>query len=208
MAGAPHRTRQQGRPRHTLTLTGPGREELRRRLREADEVDISDENRWFTVLAFLHHLSSPAEQADVLRQPARVPGGAEQLLLRGGTAAGRRVVRRPVPARAAEDRPRDQRGGAGLAGGDAGGARRVLNRGTREGRRRPAGGEGDSGPSDGAHEQAVTRRTPPAKGRAPGRSGPATPAAPPTGRAPAPAAPSPAAPGCAARRSAPSPPAW
>ncbi|WP_329590309.1 PadR family transcriptional regulator [Streptomyces sp. NBC_01362] len=55
-------------PRHTLTLTGPGREELRRRLREADEVDISDENRWFTVLAFLRHLSSPAEQADVLRR--------------------------------------------------------------------------------------------------------------------------------------------
>lgn len=68
MAGAPHRTRQQGRPRHTLTLTGPGREELRRRVREAGEVDISDENRWFTVLAFLRHLPSPAEQADVLRR--------------------------------------------------------------------------------------------------------------------------------------------
>lgn len=68
MAGAPYRARHQGRPRHTLTLTGPGREELRRRLREADEVDISDENRWFTVLAFLRHLSSPAEQADVLRR--------------------------------------------------------------------------------------------------------------------------------------------
>ncbi|MFE6676990.1 PadR family transcriptional regulator [Streptomyces sp. NPDC057729] len=55
-------------PRHTLTLTERGREELRRRLREADEVDISDENRWFTVLAFLRHLESPAEQAEVLRR--------------------------------------------------------------------------------------------------------------------------------------------
>ncbi|MFE9865380.1 PadR family transcriptional regulator [Streptomyces sp. NPDC005506] len=55
-------------PRHTLTLTDDGREELRRRLREADDVDISDENRWFTVLAFLRHLQAPAEQADVLRR--------------------------------------------------------------------------------------------------------------------------------------------
>ncbi|SCF94603.1 PadR family transcriptional regulator [Streptomyces sp. Ncost-T10-10d] len=55
-------------PRHTLTLTEEGREELRRRLREADETDISDENRWFTVLAFLRHLSSSAEQAEVLRR--------------------------------------------------------------------------------------------------------------------------------------------
>ncbi|MFE5089782.1 PadR family transcriptional regulator [Streptomyces sp. NPDC056638] len=55
-------------PRHTLTLTGQGREELRRRLREAGETDISDENRWFTVLAFLRHLASPAEQAEVLRR--------------------------------------------------------------------------------------------------------------------------------------------
>lgn len=38
------------------------------RLREADAVDISDENRWFTVLAFLRHLPAPAEQADVLRR--------------------------------------------------------------------------------------------------------------------------------------------
>lgn len=68
MARPPDRARQQGRPRHTLTLTDDGREELRRRLREADDVDISDENRWFTVLAFLRHLQAPAEQADVLRR--------------------------------------------------------------------------------------------------------------------------------------------
>lgn len=31
-------------------------------------MDISDENRWFTVLAFLRHLGAPAEQAQVLRR--------------------------------------------------------------------------------------------------------------------------------------------
>ncbi|WP_328468735.1 PadR family transcriptional regulator [Streptomyces sp. NBC_00448] len=55
-------------PRHTLTLTDSGQEELLRRLREADGADISDENRWFTVLAFLRHLSSPGEQAAVLHR--------------------------------------------------------------------------------------------------------------------------------------------
>ncbi|GGU46432.1 PadR family transcriptional regulator [Streptomyces albospinus] len=55
-------------PRRVLSLTDEGRAELRRRLREADDVAISDENRWFTVLAFLRHLDSPAEQAAVLRR--------------------------------------------------------------------------------------------------------------------------------------------
>lgn len=55
-------------PRHTLTLTGGGRDELLRRLRDAGELDISDENRWFTVLAFLRHLADPAGQAAVLRR--------------------------------------------------------------------------------------------------------------------------------------------
>ncbi|GAB2578308.1 PadR family transcriptional regulator [Streptomyces capparidis] len=55
-------------PRHTLSLTAEGRAELRRRLREPDEVEISDENRWFTLLAFLRHLDDPAGQAAVLRR--------------------------------------------------------------------------------------------------------------------------------------------
>ncbi|MFI0975826.1 PadR family transcriptional regulator [Streptomyces sp. NPDC021093] len=55
-------------PRHVLTLTGAGRDELRHRLREPARSDITDENRWFTVLAFLRHLESPREQADVLRR--------------------------------------------------------------------------------------------------------------------------------------------
>ncbi len=51
-----------------LTLTEEGRRELRRRLAEADERDITDENRWFTVLAFLRRLEAPAAQTAVLRR--------------------------------------------------------------------------------------------------------------------------------------------
>ena len=55
-------------PRHVLTLTENGRQELRHRLAEPVQRDITDENRWFTVLAFLRHLDGPAAQAAVLRR--------------------------------------------------------------------------------------------------------------------------------------------
>ncbi|MFJ3793700.1 PadR family transcriptional regulator [Kitasatospora sp. NPDC090091] len=56
-------------PRHTLHLTEAGRAGLLGRLREPEQLDISDENRWFTVLAFLRHLDAePAAQAAVLRR--------------------------------------------------------------------------------------------------------------------------------------------
>jgi DNA-binding PadR family transcriptional regulator len=55
-------------PRHVLTLTEEGRDELRRRLAQPVQRDITDENRWFTVLAFLRHLDDPAAQAAVLRR--------------------------------------------------------------------------------------------------------------------------------------------
>ncbi|MER5354043.1 PadR family transcriptional regulator [Kitasatospora sp. NPDC002551] len=56
-------------PRHTLRLTDAGRSALLERLRTPDELDVSDENRWFTVLAFLRHLDGePAAQAAVLRR--------------------------------------------------------------------------------------------------------------------------------------------
>jgi len=55
-------------PRHVLTLTEKGRGELHRRLAEPDLRDITDENRWFTLLAFLRHLDDPAQQAAVLRR--------------------------------------------------------------------------------------------------------------------------------------------
>ncbi|MDF3299404.1 PadR family transcriptional regulator [Streptomyces tropicalis] len=55
-------------PRHVLTLTEDGRRELRGRLAEPVQRDITDENRWFTVLAFLRHLGDPAAQVAVLRR--------------------------------------------------------------------------------------------------------------------------------------------
>ncbi|MFE9425285.1 PadR family transcriptional regulator [Kitasatospora sp. NPDC006697] len=55
-------------PRQTLHLTEAGRAEVLDWLRTPDPLDISDENRWFTVLAFLRHLADPAAQAAVLRR--------------------------------------------------------------------------------------------------------------------------------------------
>ncbi|MFI6492480.1 PadR family transcriptional regulator [Streptomyces sp. NPDC050564] len=55
-------------PRHVLTLTEEGRSELHRRLADPVQRDITDENRWFTVLAFLRHLEDPGAQAAVLRR--------------------------------------------------------------------------------------------------------------------------------------------
>ncbi|MEU1406964.1 PadR family transcriptional regulator [Streptomyces sp. NPDC005728] len=55
-------------PRHVLTLTEDGRQELRRRLADPGEREITDENHWFTLLAFLRHLDDHAAQAAVLRR--------------------------------------------------------------------------------------------------------------------------------------------
>ncbi|QYC40795.1 Transcriptional regulator PadR-like family protein [Nonomuraea coxensis DSM 45129] len=55
-------------PRRVLHLTEEGREELDRRLREPADLDISDGNRWSTLLAFLRHLDEPGAQAAVLRR--------------------------------------------------------------------------------------------------------------------------------------------
>ncbi|MER6471232.1 PadR family transcriptional regulator [Streptomyces collinus] len=55
-------------PRHVLTLTEEGRQDLRRRLADPGEREITDENQWFTLLAFLRHLEDPAAQAAVLRR--------------------------------------------------------------------------------------------------------------------------------------------
>jgi DNA-binding PadR family transcriptional regulator len=55
-------------PRHVLSLTTEGRSELIRRLREPTEVEITDRNRYFTLLAFLRHVPSRWDQAQVLRR--------------------------------------------------------------------------------------------------------------------------------------------
>ncbi|MEU5539509.1 PadR family transcriptional regulator [Streptomyces sp. NPDC020362] len=55
-------------PRHVLTLTEEGRQELRRRLADPGQREITDENQWFTLLSFLRHLDDPAAQTAVLRR--------------------------------------------------------------------------------------------------------------------------------------------
>lgn len=55
-------------PRQVLSLTEAGKRELMRRLREPTDVEITDRNRYFTVLAFLRHLDDSAAQAGVLRR--------------------------------------------------------------------------------------------------------------------------------------------
>ncbi|MGW2330471.1 PadR family transcriptional regulator [Streptomyces sp. NPDC001700] len=54
--------------RHTLSLTAEGRTELLRRLREPDELEISDSARYFTILAFLSQLPDTGDQHAVLRR--------------------------------------------------------------------------------------------------------------------------------------------
>ncbi|MFG2059083.1 PadR family transcriptional regulator [Micromonospora sp. NPDC048930] len=70
-AGLVSRQREPGAaaaPRHTLSLTDAGRAELLRRLREPAELDVTDQNRFFTLLAFLGQLADPAAQAAVLER--------------------------------------------------------------------------------------------------------------------------------------------
>ena len=70
-AGLVSRQREPGAaaaPRHTLSLTAAGREELLRRLRDPAELDVTDQNRFFTLLAFLGQLADPAAQAAVLER--------------------------------------------------------------------------------------------------------------------------------------------
>ncbi|MBW8486683.1 EamA family transporter [Actinomadura parmotrematis] len=54
-----------GPPRRVHALTAAGHAELRRRLAEPDALDVSDRNRYFVVLAFLH-LLPVADQIAVL----------------------------------------------------------------------------------------------------------------------------------------------
>ncbi|MFD4996390.1 PadR family transcriptional regulator [Streptomyces buecherae] len=55
-------------PRRILSLTEAGRAELRARLGHPKDVDITDGQRFFTLLAFLRHLPDRAEQVAVLRR--------------------------------------------------------------------------------------------------------------------------------------------
>ncbi|WP_432030690.1 PadR family transcriptional regulator [Streptomyces sp. 1222.5] len=54
--------------RRILSLTEAGRTELLARLRNPKDTEITDGQRFFTLLAFLRHLPDRAEQAAVLRR--------------------------------------------------------------------------------------------------------------------------------------------
>lgn len=72
-------------PRQVLELTEAGRLELLLRLREPTEVEITDRNRYFTLLAFLRHLPSHAEQAQVLRRRLAFLEAPASFFSTGGT---------------------------------------------------------------------------------------------------------------------------
>lgn len=55
-------------PRRILSLTDAGREDLLERLRHPRQVEITDQVRFNTLLAFLRHLPDRREQAGVLRR--------------------------------------------------------------------------------------------------------------------------------------------
>ncbi|HEX6871282.1 MAG TPA: PadR family transcriptional regulator [Micromonosporaceae bacterium] len=79
-------------PRQVLSLTREGRVELLRRLREPTEVEITDRNRYFTLLAFLRHLPSKADQALVLQRRLAFLDAPASFFSTGG----RRVLARDV----------------------------------------------------------------------------------------------------------------
>lgn len=55
-------------PRRILSLTDAGRADLLERLRRPKQVEITDQVRFNTLLAFLRHLPDRREQAGVLRR--------------------------------------------------------------------------------------------------------------------------------------------
>ncbi|WP_084960075.1 PadR family transcriptional regulator [Thermoactinospora rubra] len=55
-------------PRQVLTITGKGRAELMRRLREPKDAEITDQTRFFALLTFLSALPSREDQVRVLRR--------------------------------------------------------------------------------------------------------------------------------------------
>jgi DNA-binding PadR family transcriptional regulator/EamA domain-containing membrane protein RarD len=57
-----------GPARQVFELTNAGHAELQRRLAQPDDLEITDRNKYFVLLAFLHLLPSTHAQAKVLRQ--------------------------------------------------------------------------------------------------------------------------------------------
>ncbi|MEU3689233.1 PadR family transcriptional regulator [Streptomyces narbonensis] len=72
-------------PRRTLSLTPKGRQELLARLRAPKDAEITDGQRFFTLLAFLGHLPDPADQAAVLRRRQEFLTTPASFFYEGGT---------------------------------------------------------------------------------------------------------------------------
>ena len=70
--------------RRVLHLGESGRERLRERLRSADGTEISDQSRFFVVLAFLSHLPPPAERRAVLARRLAFLEGARSFFTEDG----------------------------------------------------------------------------------------------------------------------------
>ncbi|MEV6164945.1 PadR family transcriptional regulator [Streptomyces sp. NPDC052052] len=74
--------------RRILSLTTAGRAELLDRLRNPKDVDITDGQRFFTVLAFLRHLPDRADQAVVLRRRQAFLATPSSFFYRDGEPVG------------------------------------------------------------------------------------------------------------------------
>ncbi|MFF9093359.1 PadR family transcriptional regulator [Streptomyces sp. NPDC014802] len=72
-------------PRRVLSLTEAGRADLLERLRRPKQVEITDQVRFNTVLAFLRHLPDPVEQAAVLRRRLDFLQAPSSFFYRDGT---------------------------------------------------------------------------------------------------------------------------
>lgn len=71
-----------GAPRQVMTLTEKGRAELLQRLREPSDVDISDRNRLFTLLAFFKYLNT-SEQLRILKRRLEFIEGGKSFFTSG-----------------------------------------------------------------------------------------------------------------------------
>ncbi|POX52915.1 PadR family transcriptional regulator [Streptomyces sp. Ru71] len=72
-------------PRRVLSLTEAGRADLMERLRRPKQVEITDQVRFNTVLAFLRHLPDRREQAAVLRRRLEFLEEPSSFFYRDGT---------------------------------------------------------------------------------------------------------------------------
>ena len=87
-AGHLEATDEEGRgaaSRRTLRLTDSGRALLRERLSTADGTAVSDQSRFFVVLAFLSHLPDPAARRAVLERRLAFLEGARSFFTEGGS---------------------------------------------------------------------------------------------------------------------------